>query len=188
MTDETVYKAQEKIKLNTTNSSLIPWLLIGGGVVLLLARMFDVHLIDFLWPGFIIIPGLLLMYPAYKSTADETSGWSFLAVPGTMIVATGVLLFIMNLFNHFEAWAYVWPMIPAAAAAGVLYFTRYDGNSRLEQRAHKFIRVMVMLMVGLAFFFEIVVFENFNPLMSLGLIFFGLYLLVQDRKAVKATA
>lgn len=187
MTDETIYKAQEKIKLDS-NSSLVPWLLIGGGVVLLLASMFDVHLIDFLWPGFVIIPGLLLMYPAYKSTAGEQSGWSFLAVPGAMITTTGVLLAIMNLFNHFEAWAYAWTMIPAAAAAGVLYMTRYDGNLRLEQRAHKFIRVMAMLMVGLAFFFEIVVFENFNPLMSLGLIFFGVYLLKQDRKATKATA
>jgi hypothetical protein len=185
MSDETIYKAQEKVKLNS-NSSLVPWLLIGGGVVLLLASMFDVHLIDFLWPLFIIIPGLLLMYPAYRATAEEQSGWSFLAVPGAMIAATGILLGVMNLFDHFEAWAYTWTMIPAAAAAGVLYITRYDGNVRLELRAHKFIRVMAMLMVGLAFFFEIVVFENFNPFMSLGLIFFGVYLLIQDRKAVKA--
>jgi len=92
----------------------------------------------------------------------------------------------MNIFDHFEAWAYCWPMIPAAVAAGVLYMTRFDDNKSLEQRAHKFIRFMVMMLVGLAFFFEIIVFENFNPLMSIGLILFGLYLLRQDRRSVKS--
>ena len=32
--------------------------------------------------------------------------------------------------------------------------TRFDGNESLERRAHKFIRLMVMLVVGLAFFFR----------------------------------
>lgn len=185
MSEETIFKAQEKIKLNS-KSSLLPWILIGVGVVMLLASMLDVHLIDYLWPGFIIVPGLLLMYPSYKSTAEEQSGWSFLAVPGAIFLATGALSFVMNLFNHFEAWAYTWPLIPAAIAAGVLYITRFDGNERLERRAHKFIRLMAMLTVGLAFFFEIIVYENFNPLMALGLIVFGLYLLLQERKGVKA--
>ena len=185
MSEETVYKAQEKVKLNS-NSSLLPWILIGVGGVLLLASMLDVHLMDYLWPGFIIVPGLLLLYPAYKSTADEQSGWSFLAIPGAILLATGALSFVMNLFNHFEAWSYTWPLIPAAVAGGVLYITRFDGNERLERRAHKFIRVMAMLTVGLAFFFEIIVFENFNPLMGLGLIVFGVYLLLQERKSVKS--
>jgi hypothetical protein len=173
MSEETIYKAQEKIKLNAETSPA-PWILIGAGTVLLLASIFDLHLMDYLWPGFILLPGLLMMVPAYKSTAVDQSRWSFLAVP------------VMNIFDHFEAWAYCWPMIPAAVAAGVLYMTRFDDNKSLEQRAHKFIRFMVMMLVGLAFFFEIIVFENFNPLMSIGLILFGLYLLRQDRRSVKS--
>ena len=73
MSDETIYKAQEKIKLNA-DSSLVPWILIGVGVAMLLASMLDVHLIDYLWPGFIIVPGLLMMYPSFKSTAADRSG------------------------------------------------------------------------------------------------------------------
>lgn len=184
MSDETIYKAQEKLKLNSQSSPL-PWILIGVGGVLLLASVLDVHLIDYLWPGFIIIPGLLLMYPAYKSTAEAQSGWSFLAIPGAILVASGALSFVMNLFDHFEAWAYTWPLIPAAIAAAVLYISRFDSNLRLQRRAHKFIRVMVMLTVGLAVFFEIIVFENFSPLMALGLIVFGFYLLLQERRRAK---
>lgn len=187
MSEETIYKAQEKAKLST-NSSLPAWILIGVGVVLLLASLFDVHLMDYLWPGFVIVPGLLMMIPAYKSTVDEQSGWSFLAIPGALFLVTGGLLFIMNLVNHFEAWAYAWPLLPAAAAAGVLYITRFDDNVRLERRAHKFIRIMVMLAVGMALFFEILIFESFSPLMSLGLIVFGIYLLIQERKNARSAS
>ncbi|MFL7839945.1 MAG: hypothetical protein ACK2T4_04085 [Candidatus Promineifilaceae bacterium] len=185
MSEETIYKAQEKIKLNAETSPA-PWILIGAGTVLLLASIFNLHLMDYLWPGFILLPGLLMMVPAYKSTAVDQSRWSFLAVPGAVFLMIGGLTFVMNIFDHFEAWAYCWPMIPAAVAAGVLYMTRFDDNKSLEQRAHKFIRFMVMMLVGLAFFFEIIVFENFNPLMSIGLILFGLYLLRQDRRSVKS--
>ncbi|MFN2104514.1 MAG: hypothetical protein ACK2U5_16050 [Candidatus Promineifilaceae bacterium] len=181
MSEETIYKAQEKARLNAS-TPFLPWLLIGGGIVLLLASMLDIHLMDVLWPLFIAVPGLLLVYPAYKSTAAEQSNWSFLAVPGAIFLTVAAMTFVMNLFDYFEAWAYTWPLIPAAVAGGVLYMTRFDDNSRLETRAHKFIRMMGMLVVGLAFFFEIIVLEHFNPLMALGLIVFGLYLLVQERK------
>jgi hypothetical protein len=187
MSEETIYKAQEKIKLNSEPSP-VPWILIGVGGVLLLASIFNVHLIEFLWPGFIIVPGLLMMVPAYRSTAVDQSSWSFLAIPGAIFLMIGGLTSVMNLFDHFEAWAYCWPLIPAAVAGGVLYMTRFDGNANLERRANRFIRYMVMLMVGLAFFFEIIVFENFNPLMSIGLILFGFYLLRQDGKKLKTAA
>jgi len=184
MSEETVYKAEEAAKLSV-HKSLPAYLLIGVGTVLLLAYLFNIDLMEVLWPGFVIAPGLLLMWPAYKSTAEEQSKLAFLAVPGAMIVTTGILLFAMNLTDHFEAWAYSWPILIAAIAGGVMYITRFDSNDRLQERAHKFIRVMFMTFIGLAFFFEIIVFENFNPLMSLGLIALGSYLLVRERKISK---
>ncbi len=56
----------------------------------------------------------------------------------------------------------------------------------LQERGYKLIRVMSMVFIGMAFFFEILVFENFNPLMSLGLIGFGVYLLLQNKRRVKS--
>ena len=90
MSEETVYKAEEAAKLDV-HASLPAFVLIGVGIALLLAYAFDFHLLDILWPGFVIGPGLLLMWPAYKSTADDQSKLAFLAVPGAMIVTTGVL-------------------------------------------------------------------------------------------------
>lgn len=184
MSEESVYKAEEAAKLNS-HSSLPAYLLIGVGAVLLLAYLFNIDLMEVLWPGFVIAPGLLLMWPAYKSTAEDQSKLAFLAIPGAMLVTTGILLFAMNLADHFEAWAYSWPLLIAAIAGGIMYMTRFDNNERLEERAFKFIRVLFMVFIGLAFFFEIIVFENFNPLMSLGLMALGIYLLVRDRKTVK---
>jgi hypothetical protein len=185
MSEETVYKAEEAAKLNV-HSSLPAFTLIGVGAALLIAYLFDIRLMDFLWPGFIIGPGLLLMWPAYNSTAEHQSKLAFLAVPGAMIATTGLLLFAMNLTNHFEAWAYSWTLVIAAAAGGVMYLTRYDNNKPLQERGYKLIRVLSMIFIGLAFFFEIIVFENFSPVMSLGLIGFGLYLLMRNKRAVKS--
>ena len=184
MSEETVFKAEEAAKLNV-QSAFPAFALIGVGVALLLAYLFDIRLMDFFWPSFIIAPGLLLMWPAHKSTADEQSKFAFLAVPGAMIATVGLLLFAMNLTDHFEAWAYSWTLLIAAAAGGVMYVTRYDENEPLQQRSYKLIRVMSMVFIGLALFFEIIVFENFNPLMSLGMIGFGFYLLLQNKRAAK---
>ncbi len=185
MTEETVYKAEEagKVRVQPSFPALA---LIGGGFVLLLAYLFDIRLMEFFWPGFIIGPGLLLMWPAYKSTAGDQSKFAFLAVPGAMITITGILLFAMNLASHFEAWAYSWPLVIAAAAGGVMYVTRNDDNQALQERGYKLIRFMSMIFIGLAFFFEIIVFENFNPFMSLGLIGFGIYLLMRNKRVPKS--
>lgn len=187
MSEETVFKAEEAARLRS-QQSLPALLLIGAGVLLLFAYIFDVRLMEYLWPGFLIAPALLFMWPAYKSTAEEQSKFAFLAVPGAMLGTIGVLLFVMNITNHFEAWAYSWPLVIAAAAGGVMYVTRFDQNERLEERGYKFIRVMSMLFFGLAFFFEIIVFENFNPFMSIGLIALGLYLLLRDRRVAKTAS
>jgi hypothetical protein len=92
----------------------------------------------------------------------------------------------MNITNHFEAWAYSWPLVIASAAAGVLYVTRFDDNEALNERAWQLIRALVMAFIGLALFFEIIVFENFNPLMSIGLIVFGIYLLMRNKQEPKS--
>lgn len=185
MSEETVYKAEETAKLKSSQPSLPALALIGAGIMLLLAHLFNIRLMDFFWPGFIMMPGLLLMWPAYRSTAQEQSKLAFLAVPGAMIAATGLLLFAMNITDHFEAWAYSWPLIVAAAAGGIMYVTRYDDNPPLQERGHRLIRALSMIFIGLAIFFEIIVFENFNPVMSLGLIGFGFYLLLRNRREKK---
>jgi hypothetical protein len=180
MSEEAVYKTEEAGKLQA-RSSLPALLVIGIGVALLAANLLHLQLIELFWPGFVIMPGLLLLWPAYNATAERQSPFSFLAVFGAMTVTVGLLLLVMNLSNHFEAWAYSWTLVLASAAAGLMYVKRFDAASSVHEAGRKLIRLMAILFMGLAVFFEIIIFENFNPLLPLVLIGYGLYLLFRER-------
>ena len=182
MSEETVYKAQEAVKMQARTVNWPALGLIGAGLFLLAATIFDFHVLDVLWPLFVIGPGLLLMMPAYKSTADRVSSFSFLAVPGAMVTAVGAILFIMNLTGHFEAWAYAWTLVIAAGVWGIGYVKRFNPSSRDHETVQKLIRWSLYAFAGLAVFFEIVIFENFNPLFSLALIGYGVYLLAKKKR------
>ena len=184
--DEKLYKAEEKNKLQHQGSWL-PLAVIGTGVVLLFANLFMVNPMSFLWPGFVIVPGLLLLWPSAQSTAVRQHPLSFLAVLGALLTAVGVLLFAMNLTDHFEAWAYCWTVVPMSVAAGLMYIKRFDPTHRVHENGRKFIRLFTFIWVGLAIFFELIIFGTFQPWMPLVLIVGGLYLLLHERRqAAKA--
>jgi hypothetical protein len=182
MSEETIYKAQEASKMQVREINWPAFGLIGAGLFLLAATIFDFHVMAVLWPMFVIGPGLLLLMPTYKSTGDHQSSFSFLAVPGAAVTAVGILLFIMNLAGHFEAWAYSWPLVIAAGVWGIGYAKRFNPESRDHETVQKLIRWSVYAFMGLAVFFEIVIFENFNPLFSLALIGYGVYLLAKKKR------
>jgi hypothetical protein len=185
MSEDTIYKVEERA-LMRSRSSVPALALIGVGAVLLVTSFAGISLIDYFWPAFIVIPGLLMLYPAYRSTYEHRSRLSFLAVPGAVFVAIGAVTFSLNLFDRFEAWAYAWPLLLAAGAAGLLYIYRFEPDRLVHDRGHQFIRVMLMLTLGLAAFFEIIVFGGFNPLVALALIALGIVMLLRDRRSAKA--
>ena len=181
MSDESVLKAEVKKSNGTVKLAAI---LIAGGVVLLAANLLHISLMAFIWPMFIIGAGVLMVWPAYKSTADDQSKLSFLAIPGYATVVTGVLLLLMNLVNHFESWAYTWPLLLAGGAYGYAYMHRFDEDGKAEEGAHKFIRVMVLTFMGLAALFELLIFQSLGawwPLLIVGL---GIYLYVRNKRSV----
>lgn len=182
MSEETVYKAQEAVKMKEREINWPALGLIGAGLFLLAATIFDFHVMDVLWPMFVIGPGLLLLLPAYNSTEARQSWFSFLAVPGAMVTAVGIILFAMNLTGHFEAWAYAWTLVIAAGVWGIGYAKRFNPASRDHDSVQKLIRWSLYAFGGLAIFFEILIFENFHPLFSLALIGYGVYLLAKKRR------
>ncbi|NIV92164.1 hypothetical protein GWN42_05015, partial [candidate division KSB1 bacterium] len=97
---------------------------------------------------------------------------NFLAIPGAMVVALGSLLFLMNLVDHFESMAYIWPLVISAGVVGLMYMERFNPDGTVHENGHRFIRVMVMAFMGSALFFELLVFESLGgwwPLMLVGL-------------------
>ncbi len=186
MSEETIYKVQEARHLMKASDNSIAYGVIGVGVALLLANLFGVHLMEILWPGFILVPGLLLLWPSYSSTEDRQSQFSFLAIPGAIITAVALLLFVMNVTDHFEAWAYSWTLIWAAAAGGWMYMKRFEPEDSVHDTGYKFVRVMIIMFIGLALFFELLIFGNFAPIFPALLIGYGIYLMYKN-KQIKVT-
>jgi hypothetical protein len=180
MSEETVLKAEIGKK---GVKPMLPMLLIAAGLVLLVVNVFNVDVMGFLWPGFIVGTGLLMMLPAYKSTEEERSSLSFFAIPGAMIVANGALLFLMNMFDHFESMAYAWTLILAAGAWGYLYMKRFDAPDDKIEKVRGFIRVMVLTFMALAAVFELLIFQSLGgwwPLLVIGL---GFYLWIKESRS-----
>ncbi len=182
MSDESVLKAE--VKRKNEGTARLALALVAGGVILLAANLLEISLMDFFWPMFIIGPGLLLIWPANQETAENRSRLSFLAVPGAMIVATGALLFLMNLVDHYESWAYAWTLVLAAGVAGYGYMGRFDESGEREDKVYRFIRTMLLVFMFLAVIFELFVFHSLGawwPLLIVGL---GIYVYIKNKRSV----
>jgi hypothetical protein len=183
MSEESVIKAE--VAKKELGAAKLATGLVAAGVVLLAANLLNISLMSFLWPMFIIGPGLLMLWPAYQSTPGNRSKFAFLAVPGAMTLATGVLFFLMNWVNHYESWAYAWTLVLAAGAAGYTYMHRFDESNARGDKAYRFIRAMVLTFMALAVFFEVLVFQSLGiwwPVLLIGL---GLYLFVRNKRSVE---
>ena len=181
MSEETVLKAETGKPRDIVSAA--PALLVGAGVVILAANLLHIHLIDFLWPAFIIGPGLLMLWPAYQSTSESRSSWSFMAIPGAMAVALGVLLFLMNLVDHFESMAYAWTLVLAAGAQGYAYMKRFEENGQAAEKAYRFVRTMLLAFMGLATIFELFIFRSLGDWWPALLIGLGAYMFVKSRRS-----
>lgn len=181
MSDETLLKAEAKKKSSVNKGAMI---LISAGVVMLAVNLLGFDLMDFLWPAFIIGPGLLMIWPSYQSTNENQSRFSFLAVPGAMTIAVGLLLFLMNIVGHYESWAYVWPLVVASGAAGYDYMNRFSESTARSEKVHRLIRTMVITFMVLAVFFELLIFNSLGAWWPLLLIGLGFYVYFKNRSVV----
>jgi hypothetical protein len=64
-----------------------------------------------------------------------------------------------------------------------MYMRRHEPEHRVHHNGYNFMRLMVLLAMGLAVFFELIIFGSFNPLLPLGVIAFGVYLLMKERRS-----
>lgn len=179
MQDETVYKAQRKQPAG--RQSQWPLLLIGAGILLLLPHFVR----DSLWAPlfFLVTPGLLMLWPAYRSTVEARSSFSFLAIPGAVLATTGVLLAVMGVTRHYGSWAYAWTLLPAAGVGAAMYLSRFDPDHAIHRTGYKVVRALIVAFMALAIFFELFVFRGLGAWWPLLLIGAGAYLWLRDRRS-----
>ncbi len=89
-------------------------ILVLVGILSLFGQIFRFLNMDNLWPLFIVGAGVVFF--VIMLLGDKS--WGGLAVPGSILVVIGVILFIMNRTNSYEDWSYYWALIVCAAGVG----------------------------------------------------------------------
>lgn len=158
-------------------SLIIGAALIGFGLLALAGQLFRGF--DFwgvIWPFFIVGAGALFfvgMFSGGKSAAG-------LAIPGSILIAVGLMLFLQNLFDHWESWAYGWTVILMAVGTGIYIMGRYTENPGQRASGLNLLKIGAVLFVIFAGFFE-TIFNSFafsRFLFPAALILFGIYLIL----------
>lgn len=125
-------------------------ILIAFGLLALVSQMLDRF--DFwttAWPFIIIGIGLMFfagMFMGGKSTAG-------LAIPGSIVSAVGLILFVQNLTGHWESWSFAWTIILMAVGLGIFIAGQYSGNEEQRRSGLNVLKLGVILFIVFGAFF-----------------------------------
>ncbi len=164
-------------------------ILIAFGVFTLVSMMLGINVISRLWPLFVILPGLAF-FAGMMIGGKHMGG---LAIPGSIITVTGLILLYQSLFNHYESWAYMWTLImPTATGIGMIIHGTWGELPNLAAKGWKLVRLGMILFVAMGFFFEVIIGLSGSPVMKIAwpvmLIALGGLLLLRIRKREKSPA
>jgi hypothetical protein len=153
------------------------------GVFLLLGQVLHVDLEEIGWPLWIILPGAVLLVLALFGGRAGAG----LAIPGSILITTGLILLYQDVTGHWESWAYAWALILVAIGAGQMLFGARAGWPRLARVGRRLALMgLIFFLVGAAFFEGVLGISgrDFGPAGRIGLpalvIAAGLVLLVAN--------
>jgi len=101
-------------------AAILGGLLIVVGALLLLGQFVRIDVGHYGWPLFVLVPGVLLLVVALTASGALSEG---LAIAGSSVTMSGLILFYQNATDHFESWAYAWALVfPAATGIGMILY------------------------------------------------------------------
>lgn len=132
-------------------TAVIGAMLVLTGGLWLLSEVFDFNLWGNYWPFVVIVPGLAGVVAGLVS--GRTIG-AALAIPGMIVLVTGLLLLSQNAAGHYESWAYAWALVaPTGPGLGLWLVGHRTGNEAMEAGGRIMVTVGLALFVaGFAFF------------------------------------
>lgn len=131
--------------------------LIALGVLVLIGQLTGFGgMFSTLWPLFVVVPGLAFLYFAYTGSKN-TAG---LAVPGTVITGTGLILFYQNITGHWESWAYIWTLYPLFVGVALRFMAQRTGDDGTYKASGILTKIGAIGFIIGAVFFELIVFEH----------------------------
>ena len=102
--------------------TLVIWLGVAlglVGVVLTFAQLFGVRALELGWPILVIVPGLAIVIASLVSPGGR--GLGYLAIPGAMVLVTGMILEVQAVTRDWQSWSYAWALVaPGSVGLGFL--------------------------------------------------------------------
>ncbi|MBN1429005.1 MAG: hypothetical protein JXB07_11515 [Anaerolineae bacterium] len=157
---------------------IIGLMLIGFGGLFLLGQVLHVGTLQLMLPFFFILPGILFFVGMIMG--GKTAGP--LAIPGSIVMAAGLILLFQGFARYYQSWAYAWALVfPASVGVGFMLHGKYSDESRLVQTGRRWLTVGLAIFLGAGAFFELLIFSNSAgrvvlPVLMIGL---GAYLLLR---------
>lgn len=103
----------------------LPVTLMIAGIVMFIAQLNNYDWLGVIWPFFIILPGLSMLYLALNSKRDSMIRLIF---PGLIVTGTGVLLLYQAITEHWHSWTYAWALYAVFFGMGLYYQGRQLDN------------------------------------------------------------
>jgi hypothetical protein len=162
-------------------SLVVGAVLICMGALALFEKLFNgSRFWGMLWP--LIIIGFGLMFFVGMFLTNKSNAW--LAIPGSIIVANGLMLFLQNLTGNWETWSYSWTVILMSVGAGIFIMGAWQGNESRRKAGLRVFEIGAILFVVFGAFFEML-FSLGAPaslrgyIFPIGLILLGLYIVIR---------
>lgn len=151
-------------------------LLIVFGILILINRIYGIHLIsiNYLWPLFILIPGLSFELGYFSRRRDAG-----LLVPGGILTTIG-LLFLFQTYTNWRLAEIIWPICVLSVAIGLL---------QLYVFGHRHLGLLIPVFIlgciggiGLVsiLFGAFLPWLNYNLLLPIVFILLGIYILLKN--------
>ncbi len=176
---------------NNSRASLVIGLaLIGLGVLFLLQQFFNFNFWGTLWPVFVIGVGALLFMAGLAGGREGAAAF----VPASIVTMVGLILFVLNLTDRWEAWSYAWTLILVAVGIGLTLHGARAGLPELRRRGVQTIQTGLVLLLLFGAFFELVIFGSADVarwagpvlLVALGVFLLGRGLLSGRRRNIES--
>ncbi len=163
------------------SSAVIGLMLVAVGALLLVGQFLKIDLWRFIWPLFVLIPGVIL----FALTVSAGRSAAILAIPASIVTMTGLLLLYQSVTGHWESWAYAWALIfPVSLGIGLSIAGKRSASADMRKVGDGMTRFGLIVFLVLGVFFELVLRISgggaarvFWPAM---LVLAGLYLIVRQ--------
>lgn len=130
--------------------------LIGLGALFLAQQFFDFNFWGTLWPFLVIGVGGLLFATAWLGGRGSAPVF----IPASIVTMVGLILFVLNLTDRWEAWSYAWTLILVAVGVGVWLHGMRAGDAELRRRGWQTIQSGLVMLLIFGSFFELVIFGS----------------------------